>query len=79
MDDPVVVDPDHYAVEFENDQVGVLRIKYGPREKSVMHGHPASLGSHLTDAHAQFTFPDGSTQAFRVSAGPASLPAPSRS
>ena len=31
MDDPVVVDPDHYAVEFENDQVRVLRIKYGQR------------------------------------------------
>jgi hypothetical protein len=39
--DPVKVDPKHYTVEFENDKVRVLRIKYGPGEKSVMHAHPA--------------------------------------
>ena len=27
-DDPVRVDPKHYKVEFENDRVRVLRIKY---------------------------------------------------
>jgi uncharacterized protein (UPF0218 family) len=40
--DPVQVDPQRCTVEFENDQVRVLRIHYGPHEKSVMHGHPAS-------------------------------------
>ena len=39
--DPVAVDPDHYKVVFENDQVRVLRITYGPQEESVMHEHPA--------------------------------------
>jgi hypothetical protein len=39
--DPVRVDPKHYKVEFENEKVRVLRIKYGSHEKSVMHGHPA--------------------------------------
>jgi hypothetical protein len=34
--DPVKVDSKHYSVEFENDKVRVLRIKYGPGEKSVM-------------------------------------------
>ena len=34
------VDSGHYAVEMENDKVRVLRIKYGPHEKSVMHSHP---------------------------------------
>jgi hypothetical protein len=38
--DPVHVDPRHYTVEFENDQVRGLRIRYGPHEKSVMHGIP---------------------------------------
>ena len=37
--DAVKVDPEHYKVEFENDQVRVLRITYGPGEKSVMHSH----------------------------------------
>ena len=69
MEDPTQVDPNHYKVEFENDQVRVLRIKYGPHEKSVMHRHPDSLGVHLTDAHVKFTFPDGKTEELRVKAG----------
>ena len=60
--DPVKVDPKHYSVEFENDKVRVLRIKYGPGEKSVMHGHPASVGIFLGDASFRFTFPDGKTE-----------------
>ncbi len=36
--DATKVDSTHYEVEFENDQVRVLRITYGPGEKSVMHG-----------------------------------------
>ena len=67
--DAVKVDPDHYQVELENDQVRVLRIRYGPREKSVMHGHPASLGVQLTDAHVQFTFLDGSREELRLKTG----------
>jgi hypothetical protein len=30
VDDPLQVDPKHYAIEFENDRVRVLRVKYGP-------------------------------------------------
>ena len=33
--DPVHVDSKHYTVEAENDRVRVLRVKYGPREKSI--------------------------------------------
>ncbi|MFC2094014.1 hypothetical protein ACFLSH_00155 [Bacteroidota bacterium] len=32
--DAAKVDPKHYKVEFENDDVRVLRITYGPGEKS---------------------------------------------
>jgi hypothetical protein len=46
--DPVKVDPQHYKVEAENKQVRVLRVIYGPGEKSVMHGHPACVGVFLT-------------------------------
>ncbi|MBZ5538166.1 MAG: cytoplasmic protein [Acidobacteriia bacterium] len=60
--DPVKVDPKHYKVESENDQVRVLRITYGPHEKSVMHEHPASQVIYLTDAHVKFTLPGGKTQ-----------------
>lgn len=57
--DPVTVDAAHYKVQFENDQVRVLRITYGPNEKSVMHYHPAGVVVFLTDATVQFTLPDG--------------------
>ena len=67
--DPVKVDPTHYKVEFENRHVRVLRIRYGPGEQSVMHWHPASVGVHLTAAHARFTFPGGKTAELRVGAG----------
>ena len=60
--DAVKVDPNHYKVEFENDQVRVLRVTYGPHEKSVMHEHPASVAIFLTDASVKFTLPDGKSQ-----------------
>ena len=37
--DPVKVDPKHYKVEFENEFVRVLRIHFGPNEKSPEHEH----------------------------------------
>jgi hypothetical protein len=37
--DPVTVDGRHYKVEFENEQVRVLRIHYEPHEKGQMHEH----------------------------------------
>jgi quercetin dioxygenase-like cupin family protein len=67
--DPVKVDPKHYKVEFENDQVRVLRITYGPGEKSVMHGHPANVAVFLTNGRAKFTLPDGKSEAVPVKAG----------
>ena len=57
--DPVKVDAKHYKVEFENSQVRVLRIHYGPHEKSVMHHHPDAVVTYLTDVHVKFTMPDG--------------------
>jgi quercetin dioxygenase-like cupin family protein len=67
--DAVKVDSKHYKVEFENDQVRVLRITYGPHEKSVMHGHPANLAVFLTDGKVRFTLPDGKTQDVAIKAG----------
>jgi len=67
--DAVKVDPKHYKVQFENDHVRVLRITYGPREKSVMHEHPPNLAVFLTDIHARFTLPDGKTEDVNPKAG----------
>ena len=67
--DPVKVDSKHYKVEFENDQVRVVRVTYGPHEKSVMHEHPANVAVFLTDGKAKFTLPDGKTLEVPIKAG----------
>ncbi len=67
--DPVKVDSKHYKVEFENARVRVLRIKYGPHEKSVMHRHPASVAIFVTDINGKFTFPNGKTEDVTAKAG----------
>ena len=38
--DAVKVDPKHYTVMSENDKVRIVKVHYGPGEKSVMHSHP---------------------------------------
>ncbi|MEK6323673.1 MAG: hypothetical protein AABN33_18685 [Acidobacteriota bacterium] len=58
--DPVKVDGKHYTVMLDNDQVRVLKIRYGPKEKSVMHEHPASVVVFLKNTQVKFTLPDGS-------------------
>jgi len=67
--DPVKVDPKHYKVEFENEQVRVLRISYAAGEKSVMHEHPAGVAVFLTDGQVKFTTPDGKSREVPAKAG----------
>ena len=67
--DPVKLDPKHYKVEFENDRVRVLRVNYGPREKSVMHSHPDGIGVFLTEQKARFSFTDGRATESQFKAG----------
>lgn len=68
-DNPVKVDSKHYKLEFENDRVRVVRVRYGPGEKSVMHDHPALAVVFLTDHHVRFTYPDGKTEEVSGKAG----------
>ena len=67
--EPEKVDSKHYKVEFENDQMRVLRVKYGPHEKSVMHEHRANVAVFPTDANGAFTTPDAKTVAADIKAG----------
>jgi quercetin dioxygenase-like cupin family protein len=69
--DPVKVDPNHYSVVSENDQVRILKVHYGPGEKSVMHSHPNLVAVFLNDSKGQFTFPDGKKQDITAKAGDA--------
>lgn len=63
--------PDHYQVEFENDQVRVIRISYDPGESTGMHDHGAGVVVNLTDMGVRFTLPDGTTQQDTTPAGTA--------
>jgi quercetin dioxygenase-like cupin family protein len=59
--DAVTADPKHYTVEFENDTIRVVRIKYGPGEASSMHSHDASCAIFLADGEMSMELPDGSS------------------
>ncbi|MCX8105006.1 MAG: cupin domain-containing protein [Ignavibacterium album] len=67
--DAVKVDPDNYKVEFENDQVRVLRISLDPGEKGIMHSHPDGVVVFLNDGEGKFTFPDGKTRESKFKSG----------
>ena len=67
--DAVKLDPQHYVVEAETDEVRVVRIKYDAGYKSVMHQHPRGVGVFITDGHFRFTYPDGRTEEIRAKAG----------
>jgi len=68
-EDAVKADPQHYTVEFENDRVRVIRIKYGPGEKSVMHTHGPHVAIFLTDNNVRMTLPDGTSSELTGEAG----------
>lgn len=67
--DAVALDPKHYTVEAETDTVRVVRIRYGGREKSVMHQHPRGVGIFLTDSDFAFTYPDGRAERVEAKKG----------
>ncbi len=68
-EDAVKADPQHYTVEFENDRIRVIRIKYGPGEKSVMHTHGPHVAIFLTDNTVRMTLPDGTSAEVTGEAG----------
>jgi len=68
--DPVRVAPEHYKVEFENPQVRVLRVRYGPHEAGPVHEHILNrVIVYLTDAKVKVTTPDGNAQMTDAKAG----------
>ena len=69
--DAVKVDPKHYTLISENDQVRILKVHYGPHEKSVMHSHPNSVAVFLTDSKVQFTDAAGKKTDMAAKAGDA--------
>ena len=71
--DAAKVDAKHYKVVFEDSVVRVLRVHYGPHEKSPMHSHPNAAAVFLTDMQSKFTMPDGKTEMMNAKAGDAKV------
>jgi hypothetical protein len=67
--DPLKVDPEHYKVEFENSQVRVVRVFFGPHYKSVMNETPGRVVVVLRDEHFRVTYPDGKSEDRHLQAG----------
>lgn len=65
------VDPVHFNVEFENDQVRVARVHFDPHYKSAMNQVPPRVVILLTDEHIRVTFPDGTSADRHLKAGTA--------
>ncbi|MEZ5402565.1 MAG: hypothetical protein R2729_23015 [Bryobacteraceae bacterium] len=70
--DPRTVAPDIYKLEFENDQVRVMRVRVKPGQSIPQHTHALNrVTVALTPARIRLTQPDGSTAEANFAAGEA--------
>ena len=77
--DPVKVDPRHYKVEFENDQVRVLRVRIGAKESAPMHEHVLNrVVTYLTDQDFRITTAEGKVDSAMHRAGDVSWGGPAK-
>ena len=67
--DPVIADPQHYHLEFQNQWVRIIREKMGPHENASRHHHAGSVVVFLTDQNIFETQENGSTRMVRHKAG----------
>ena len=77
--DPVKVDGKDYKVEFENDQVRVVRVKFGPHQGAPMHEHQLNrVVVYLTDQSTRLTSPEGKVETTAHKAGEYSWGGPTK-
>lgn len=69
--DPTVVEPTHYKLAFENDEVQVVDVHYGPHEKSKMHSHPGGVVVYVSEGHLKFTDEKGEVKEVNAKPGEA--------
>jgi uncharacterized RmlC-like cupin family protein len=68
--DPLKVDPKHYRLEFENDQVRVFRVRIGAHESAPLHEHVLNrVGVYLTGQNFRVTGADGKVETQTRKAG----------
>jgi hypothetical protein len=68
--DPLKVAPKNYKLEFENDQVRVIRVHIGPHQSVPMHDHTVNRATvFLTDQNILGTDAAGKAQTTQHKAG----------
>ncbi|MCI0693102.1 hypothetical protein L0337_13980, partial [candidate division KSB1 bacterium] len=45
--DPLLVAPQNYRLQLENDWVKIVRVRYGPREKVPAHDHTQTAAAYV--------------------------------
>jgi hypothetical protein len=70
-EDAWITDPAHYKLELENDSVVIVRVSYGPRERSngQIDVPDNRVAVSLTPFHARVTYEDGRVIEFRQDMG----------
>ena len=53
---PVALDPSHFRMVLENDHVKVIRVRLGPREKSMVMEIPAHVMTCVTDQRVRVNY-----------------------
>ena len=77
--DPVKVDPKHYKVEFENNQVRVLHVIIGPHQSTPVHEHVLNrVLVYLGDQNVRVTTTDGKVDVAKHKAGEVSMGGPAK-
>jgi hypothetical protein len=67
--DPVIVDPQHFKVDFQNEQVRVVHLSMKGTEETRMHEEPAVLAVCIKECHVRLSEPDGKTKDLNMQDG----------
>lgn len=74
--DSTTADAKHHKLEFENDQVRVVRWQIPPGDTTAKHSHPALVNVFLTDINVEISTDDGKTTKAQGKAGDAAWRGP---
>lgn len=69
IQDPVTASGYSVKIEFENEQIRVLRVRYAPHATSPMHSHTGRAVVAITPSHLRVTTSDGDTRETQRHAG----------
>ena len=67
--DAASVNPKIVSVEYENDNIRVLRVKFGARDRLEMHSHPSLIVVALTPNSRRIFLPDGTQNDAQAKSG----------